>query len=186
MIRYERRQFWTQEAEMRRRLYFILPDVENARRMMNEMLLARIEARHIHFLAKPEISLGDLPLANVAQRSDMVHSAEVGMMLGAGLGLLAGVLAVLVPPWYVPVPLVTIPITTVVGAFASAWWLGMLATAIPNSRLKQFEVQLEQGKVLMMVAVPFHQVEQIRELLAKTHPEAAFGGAWPTDHVVFP
>jgi len=36
---------------MRRRLYFVLPDVECARAMLNDLLLARIECRHIHFLS---------------------------------------------------------------------------------------------------------------------------------------
>ena len=37
---------------MRRRLYFVLPDIESARTMLNDMLLARIECKHIHFLAQ--------------------------------------------------------------------------------------------------------------------------------------
>ena len=37
---------------MRRRLYFIMPDLPSARRMMDDLLLARIEERHIHFLAR--------------------------------------------------------------------------------------------------------------------------------------
>ena len=32
---------------MRRRLYFVLPDVESARRTADDLLLARIEDRHI-------------------------------------------------------------------------------------------------------------------------------------------
>jgi hypothetical protein len=31
---------------MRRRLYFLLPDVESAHRIANDLLLARIEDRH--------------------------------------------------------------------------------------------------------------------------------------------
>ena len=37
---------------MRRRLYFIMPDLPSARRMMDDLLLARIEERHIHVLAR--------------------------------------------------------------------------------------------------------------------------------------
>ena len=171
---------------MRRRLYFILPDVSAAHRMMDEMLLARIEARHLHFIAVPDESLGDLPRATVLQRTDMLHSGRVGLALGAALGLLAGVMAVLFPPWHDPVPLAIIPISTVFGALASAWWLGMVASGIPNSKLKQFEPQIEQGNVLMMVSVPFHRARAIYELVAKHHPEAVYGGTWPTDHEIFP
>jgi len=171
---------------MNRRLYFMLPDVKSAHRMMNELLLARVEARHIHFLAKPGISLGDLPIATVSQRTDTLYGGEMGLALGAGMGLLGGVLAVQFPPWHFPVPMFTIAITTVVGALAGAWWTSMVATGIPNSNLKQFDAQFEQGQVLMIVSAPFQRIQEIHERIAKEHPEAVYGGTWPTDHVVFP
>ena len=37
---------------MKRRLYYVLPDLPSARKIMDDLLLARIEERHIHFLAK--------------------------------------------------------------------------------------------------------------------------------------
>ena len=37
---------------MRRRLYYVMPDLTSARRMMDDLLLARIEECHIHFLGK--------------------------------------------------------------------------------------------------------------------------------------
>ena len=39
------------EHSMRRRLYYLLPDAGSARKIMDDLLLARIEERHIHFLA---------------------------------------------------------------------------------------------------------------------------------------
>jgi len=37
---------------MRRRLYFLLPDLGSAIQTANDLLLARIEDRHTHFLVK--------------------------------------------------------------------------------------------------------------------------------------
>jgi hypothetical protein len=37
---------------MRRRIYWLLPDLESARATMDDLLLARIEKRHIHFVAR--------------------------------------------------------------------------------------------------------------------------------------
>lgn len=171
---------------MNRRLYFMLPDVKSAHRMMDELLLARVEARHIHFLAKPGISLGDLPVATVSQRTDTIYGGEMGLALGAAMGLIGGTLAVQFPPWHYPVPMFAIAITTVVGALSGAWWTSLVATGIPNSNLKQFEAQFEQGQVLMIVSAPFHKIQEIHERIAKAHPEAVYSGTWPTDHVVFP
>jgi len=38
----------------------------------------------------------------------------------------------------------------------------------------------------MMVLVPFHRINDVRALVLKKHPEAAYRGTWPTDHVMFP
>lgn len=172
---------------MRRRLYFMLPDVGSARQMMDEMLLARIEASHIHFHARPDIALGDLPEASTAQRTAMLLGGEVGIALGAGLGLLAGLLADTFTPWYVPAQTHTILLITIaIGGVCGALWMSLVAMALPNGKLAAFRWQIEQGQVLMMVNVPLRQVEKIRSVMAKKHPEAIYGGTWPTDHVVFP
>ncbi|HET9023545.1 MAG TPA: DUF1269 domain-containing protein, partial [Burkholderiaceae bacterium] len=44
-----------------RRIYFLLPDVASARAIVNELLLARIEERRIHVLAREGTPLEDLP-----------------------------------------------------------------------------------------------------------------------------
>lgn len=173
---------------MNRRLYFMLPDVDSAHVMMDEMLLARVNADHIHFLAKEGTPMGDLPEASITERTDFIDGWEVGMGLGALLGLVAGLLATWIPPWPFTdaFPRIGILICMVIGLVGGGLWTAMVASAIPNTRLKRFEPDIENGKVLMMVLVPFHRAEQIRELVAKRHPEALFSGTWPTDHVVFP
>jgi hypothetical protein len=37
---------------MRRRLYFLLPDVESSKLTADDLLLARVEDRHMRFLSK--------------------------------------------------------------------------------------------------------------------------------------
>ena len=70
---------------MRRRLYFLLPDLESARRTADDLLLARVDDRHMRFLARRGSDLGDLHEANYLQKTDMTHGASVGFALG-GLG----------------------------------------------------------------------------------------------------
>src|SRR4051794_44228 len=83
--------FHRKEPSMRRRLIYVLPDPASARKMMDDLLLARIEERHIHFVANPEVSMLGLHEASLLQKSDLVHGAQVGMLLGAALGCAAGV-----------------------------------------------------------------------------------------------
>ena len=60
---------------MKRRLYWLLPEVESARRTADDLLLARVEDRHMHFLARRGTDLGELHEASVLQKSDVRHAA---------------------------------------------------------------------------------------------------------------
>ena len=165
---------------MRRRLYFVLPDVESARAMLNEMLLARIECRHIHFLAQRHTLPPDLPEATVLQKTDIVHGAQMGIGIGAVVGAVAGGLIVMFPPEGITLKLITVLIVAIGGAFFGAWASSMVASSVPNSRLKAFERDIAAGKVLMMIDVPMTRVQEICELVRGRHPEALSGGFDPT------
>jgi hypothetical protein len=165
---------------MRRRLYFILPDVKSARGMLDEMLLARIHVQRVHFLAKRGTLPADLPEANVLQKTDLVHGAQLGVVIGAGAGLLGGLAAVLYPPDGMQVQLVIVLIGCVGGALLGAWISSMAASAVPNTKLKTFHAEIESGKVLMMVDVPMRRAGEISDLVANRHPEAVSGGYEPT------
>jgi hypothetical protein len=165
---------------MRRRLYFILPDVECARAMLNELLLARIECRHIHFLSKRDSLPDDLPQCNVLQKTDIVHGAQMGIGIGGIVGAIAGALLVSFPPEGMTLKLITVLAVAIGGAFFGAWASSMVASSVPNSRLKAFEADMQAGRVLMMVDVPMRRVQEICDLIARRHPEAASGGFEPT------
>lgn len=165
---------------MRKRLYFMLPDVHSARQVLDELLLARIEERHIHFLARRDTLPPDLPEASYLQKSDLVHGAEVGLVVGGGVGTVAGIVAVLLPPAGITLQLVTVLVCAMLGALFGVWVSGMIGSQVPNSRLKAFQADIESGKVLMMVDVPFTRVGAVRERVMQKHPEAVSGGTEPT------
>ena len=55
----------------------------------------------------------------------------------------------------------------------------MVGSAVPNSRLKQFQKTIDEGKILLMADVPDHRVNEVRELLTARHPEAEDRGIDP-------
>ena len=61
---------------MRRRLYFVLPDVKSAETIERELLLAKIEDSHIHFLAKDGINLGRLGFLVDVSPDNLVHRLD--------------------------------------------------------------------------------------------------------------
>src|SRR5690349_9248691 len=160
---------------MRRRLYFLLPDLGSAHKTANDLLLARIEDRHMHFLARRGTDLGDLHEASYLQKTDLLHGAGVGLAIGGFGGLILGAAIVAFPPAGHP-QLVTVLIAAVIGAMLGAWMASMAAAAVPNSRLKQFQEAIAGGKILLMVDAPYARVDEIRGLITLRHPEAVSGG----------
>lgn len=165
---------------MRRRLYFMVPDASSARQIRDELLLARIEDSHIHVMAKDGVALPDLHEASILQKSDFVHGAEIGLAVGGGIGIIAGLVAVFFPPAGVDLQLVTVLLTALVGAAFGAWVASMVASSIPNSRLKRFESAIAAGQILLMVDAPASRVDEIRKLVTARHPEAMNSGTEPT------
>jgi len=170
---------------MRRRLYFVLPDLPSARKTMDDLLLARIDERHIHFLARPGVPMDGLHECNVLQSTDLVHGAQTGLVTGAALGCAVGGAATyfLLSESHLQIPIVIG--AALVGALLGAWFSSMVGSALPNSRLKQFEPMIAEGKLLLMVDVAEHSVEQVKMRVGRDHPEAVSGGTDP--HIpVFP
>ena len=165
---------------MRRRLYFLLPDLGSAIQTANDLLLARVEDRHMQFLARRGTSLGKLREASYLQKSDAVHGAQLGFVIGGIGGFLIGVYIYLTPPDGVALELVTVLIGTVIGAMLGSWTASLVAMSVPNSRLKTFQKEIDSGKLLLMVDVPPSRIEEIQDLVRRRHPEAADHGVEPT------
>ncbi len=165
---------------MRRRLYFLVPNVEIAAKIVDDLLLARIEERHIHVLAKRGTPLGELPEASLLQKSDFVPAVERGLAFGGATGTLAGLVALAVAPGIVVAGGAVLLVGALAGAGLGAWLSGMVGMSVGNTRLRAFEGAIERGELLMIVDVPFAKVEAISERVKKHHPEAQPEGTEPT------
>ncbi|MDB5752359.1 MAG: putative transrane protein [Ramlibacter sp.] len=171
---------------MRRRIYWLLPDLESARATMDDLLLARIEERHIRFVAREGSDMSDLHAASVLETSDVVRSAEMGLILGAGVGALLGALVAVhypiigdEPQWGLAGAL------AVAGALFGTWASTMIGISTPSKRLTRFMPQIEQGQLLLMVDVPVWRVQEVEARLLALHPEAHLEGTEP-DIPAFP
>lgn len=165
---------------MRRRIYWLLPTLASARRTMSDLLQARIEERHIHFVARDGADMDGLHAANVLQTSDVVRAAQLGLVLGAVTGAVAGVLAELVYPLSggSPQPAVA-AVLAIVGAPIGAWAASLVGVSVPSRRLARFQHALQTGQLLLMLDVPRSRVDEIETMLEAAHPEGHFEGVEP-------
>jgi uncharacterized membrane protein YeaQ/YmgE (transglycosylase-associated protein family) len=161
-------------------MYVTLPDVTSARSLANDLLLARIEDRSMHFLARRGTDLGELHEASYLQKTDTVHGAFTGFVIGGLMGILVGLFLVNYPPEGVTLQLVAVLIAAIVGAILGTWMASMVGLQVPNSRLKGFDKDIQEGKILLMLDVPSGRYEEVRGIIAKAHPEADDRGNEPT------
>ncbi len=161
-----------------RRLYFLLPDLDITHKVVDELLLARIEERRIHVIGKDGLALADLPEASLVQKSDFVPALERGVALGGATGVLAGLAAVAMPG--VVIAGGALLAMGLVGAGMGAWMGGMIGMDATNSQIKQFEEAVNAGQVLVLVDVAKDRVGEIETLVKKHHPDADFEGTEPT------
>lgn len=131
-----------------RRIYFLVPDIATANRIVDDLLMAKIEERHLHVLAKRGTPLEDLPEANLFQKSDFVPAVQQGLALGGTAGLLAGLVAVVLPPASTVIAGGVLLATTLAGASVGAWLSGMVGMSIGNRRTKEYEEAIEAGQLL--------------------------------------
>ena len=161
---------------MRRRLYFLLPNVESARRTADDLLLARVEDRRMQLLARRGTDLGELHEAGYFVKTDMLHGAGVGLGLGALAGAVTGALILFYPiDGTQPTPLAFF-VAVLVAAALGAWVASMVGASVPNSKLRRFQFEIDAGKILLMVDVPYDLVETTREAVTARHPEAVPAG----------
>jgi hypothetical protein len=165
---------------MRRRLYFLVPNVGIATKVVDDLLLGRIEERHIHVIAKRGTPLGDLPEASLLQKSDFLPAVERAVAVGGATGTLAGLAALALAPGVVVAGGAVLLASALAGAGVGAWLGGMVGMNVGNTRLKAFEDAIERGQLLMLVDVPFAKVDEITERVKKHHPEAEPEGTEPT------
>lgn len=165
---------------MRKRIYWLLPNLASAKKTMDDLLLARVAERHVHFLARDDIDISELHAANLLQTSDVLRSAQAGLVIGGTVGAVMGVVVALFIPIVGESPQWGIAaVLAIVGGGFGAWSSSMIGISTPSGRLKRFEGAIEQGQILLMVDVPQSRATEIEALLEKAHPEAHFEGEEP-------
>lgn len=162
-----------------RRIYFLAPDIKVSKKLVDELLLARVEERHIHVLAKRGTPLENLPEATYLQKSDFIPALERGVTLGGLTGMLAGLVAVTLPIGVV-LGGGAVLATSMAGAGVGGLLSSMVGSSIGNRQIQQFAEAIENGQFLIMIDVPRQRVEEIEALVKKHHPEADCGGTEPT------
>lgn len=168
-----------------RRLYFLVPHADCARKLHEQLLLARIEDRHMHVIAREDIPLADLREAGLTQRSDLVPALERGGTIGGLMGAAAGAGVVSIPSLAAVLGGIASLAIALIGVVFGAVMASMIGVAVPNTRIRRFRDAIENGQLLLIVDVPTRRVHEIDELVRTHHPRRE-GGVTEPRVPVFP
>ena len=161
-----------------KRIYFLIPTIEMAKTIVDDLLLARVNEGNIHVLAKRNTPLDNLPEASFLQKSDFIPALEQGMAVGGLAGIVFGLVAVTYSS-NLQLNGSMVLLSALLGVGFGAWVFSMVGSSIGNRRLKQFAEAIENGDFLMMVDVPSQRVDGVEQLVKDKHPRAHFEGVEP-------
>ncbi len=155
-----------------KRVYFLLPDIESAKNITDELVNGGTLEKNIHLIANDSTSLEDLPEATLLQKSDFVPAVERGIAIGGATGLVAGLIGISIPGFGAVIGGGLLIATTLAGAGVGTLLGSMVALDIPNSRHKAFQEAIENGEILMLVDTSKEQVGKVTESILRHHSEA--------------
>lgn len=155
------------------RLYFLLPDTETAKLVVQDLLDARIVERQIHAIGKDHHldQKHHFSKAGFLLEDDVKPAIEKGLAAGGITGFVAGLVAVAFPPAGLVLGGGAILASSLGGAAFGALVAPMIGVSAQNTRLKHYEDALEAGEYLIMVDVPDADMESISNLIRTRYPK---------------
>lgn len=165
-----------------KRLCFLLPDVDTAHGVVDDLRGRGIGDADIYVVANDETELGDLPDAGDIEKSDFYPQLARGLATGGTIGVVGGLIAMRVAGALFGGGAVLL--FGLIGAGVNALLAAMAGAAFPNSRLTQFEKAIEAGSILVMVNVTEDAVADIEKLVKSHHPAAEVEGFEPHTPVI--
>nr|WP_222622926.1 DUF1269 domain-containing protein [Ramlibacter cellulosilyticus] len=140
---------------------------------MDDLLLVGVDVHRMHFMGREDCDLSGLHAAGVLQTSDVLRSAEAGLVVGAAVGgMLGALLAGLFPAPDGALQWSLVPTLVIGGALFDAWTSSMIGISVPNRCLERFATHIAQGRILLMLDAPPQRVGEIAARMRQLHPEA--------------
>ena len=153
-----------------KRLYYLTQSLDSVSKISDDLHREGLSDWNIHVLSKDAAGLYHRHVhgANLFQQNDLIHSGEMGAMIGATLGILAGLMidSLFALPMLVPAAVM------VSATLFGAWSGGLVGITKENYKVKRFHDDLEKGQYLIMVDVHGTQELLVKQQVQRYHPEA--------------
>ena len=134
---------------MKRRLVFSVDTVEEVPTAVAIAGRAGVETPDISFIARSDIQMHPLIHDKLDPTTDTVPAALRGMATGGSVGVVAGMLALAVPP--IGITIAGVGLMTAIGAAVGGWSSALMGSAAPNEVRQKFEREIQAGRILLIL-----------------------------------
>ena len=153
---------------MKTRHVFSTPNLAGARAAMAAARTAGIDDNDLLLVARSDIELESIPDGRKQADTDMMPAALRGAGYGGAAGLLAGLVAIVVPP--VGLTLAGAAAVGLAGAMIGTWSSALVGASLPDPIRVKFEDEIQAGRILVVV-------DGDKEVLDAAEPAIVAAGA---------
>ncbi|MCW4456013.1 hypothetical protein OK348_14570 [Flavobacterium sp. MXW15] len=151
---------------MKIRRVYSTADVENAQQALQAARRQGIDNDDLSLIARGDIELQQIPDDRKEARTDMLPAAARGALGGGAAGMLAGLVAIAVPP--LGITLAGAGAMAVAGALVGSWSSALVGSSVPDPVRRAFEEQIEAGRILLVVDADGAQLDAAEPAIVAT------------------
>ncbi|WP_372016338.1 hypothetical protein [Pseudoxanthomonas sp. 10H] len=134
---------------MKTRRIYATPNLAAAQAALAAARDTGIDLHSLSLIARSDIEMEAVPDELREAHTDTVPAALRGAAGGGAVGLVAGLIAVAVPP--LGITLAGAGLMAAVGALVGSWSSALVGASIPDPVRRRFEETIEAGQILLVV-----------------------------------
>jgi hypothetical protein len=134
---------------MKIRRVYSAADITVAQRAISAARMAGVNDDNISLIARSDIEMQSIPNDRIDASTDFMPAALRGAGVGGAIGLVAGIVAIAIPP--IGITVAGVGLITLVSAAVAGWSAALMGSALPNSVRRTFEKEIEDGRILVVI-----------------------------------
>ena len=135
---------------MKRHIY-AFDSVEPARAVIANLKQAGISEEQLSLIANSQTEIEQVPGKYLDASKDFIPAAARGAAIGGATGVLAGLIAMAIPPLGIAMGGAALVGFLAGGAAVGAWSSALVGASVPDEVRRQFEDEIKAGRILLVV-----------------------------------
>lgn len=137
---------------MKRKHVYLTDDLPQARAAVTAARRAGATDDDIALVARNDIEMEVLPDSRRNASTDFMPASVKGALTGGGVGAVAGLVAMAIPP--LGVTIAGAAAIAAIGAVTGTWSSALIGSALPDPVRRRFDEEIQAGRILVVVDMP--------------------------------